>query len=196
MQIYDTKLVTIQLKRIRNEILDLKVEHTNIDFSGLNDKLDFLEDLLHLYDARDIQVINIKKGLMPGKVVNMSLAARTRGGGRVTLPNDIKLEDLTYTKARDLVGDKFEPMPLAGFFFKKGKFGKEVTLVVNRNGELLGVNIPNWYIKTFEDLTDEEVKEILDGKQALESVEAFETQGGNTSYRVNFIDVEQGGVIL
>lgn len=122
----------------------------------------------------------------------MSLATRTRGGGRVTLPNDIKLEDLTYTKARDLVGDKFEPMTLAGFFFKKGKYGKEVTLVVNRNGELLGVNIPNWYIKTFEDLTDDEVKEILDGKQALESVEAFETQGGNTSYRVNFIDV--GGV--
>lgn len=119
----------------------------------------------------------------------MSLSARTRGGGRVTLPNDIKLEDLTYTKARDLVGDTFDPMPLAGFFFKKGKYGKEVTLVVNRNGELLGVNIPNWYIKTFEYLTDEEVKEILDGKQALESVEAFETQGGNTSYRVNFIDV-------
>ncbi len=62
MQIYDTKLVTIQLKRIRNEILDMKVEHTNIDFSGLNDKLDFLEDLLHLYDAREIQVINIKRG--------------------------------------------------------------------------------------------------------------------------------------
>lgn len=62
MQIYDTKLVTIQLKRIRNEIFDLKVEHTNIDFSDLNDKLDFLEDLLHLYDARDIQVINIKRG--------------------------------------------------------------------------------------------------------------------------------------
>lgn len=62
MQIYDTKLVTIQLKRVRNEILDLKVEHTDIDFSRLNDKLDFLEDLLHLYDARDIQVINIKRG--------------------------------------------------------------------------------------------------------------------------------------
>ena len=88
----------------------------------------------------------------------MSLAARTRGGGRVTLPNDIKLEDLTYTKARDLVGDKFEPMPLVGFFFKNGKYGKEVTLVVNRDDELLGVNIPNWYIKTFEELTDEEVK--------------------------------------
>lgn len=120
----------------------------------------------------------------------MSLSSRTRGGGRVTLPKDIKLEDLTYTKARDLVGDKFEPMPLVGFFFKNGKYGKEITLVVNRGGELLGVNIPNWYIKTFEELTDEEVNEILEGKQALESVEAFETQGGNTSYRVNFIDVE------
>lgn len=119
----------------------------------------------------------------------MSLSARTRGGGRVTLPNDINLEDLTYTKARDLVGDKFEPMVLKGYFFKKGKFGKEITLVADRKGELIGINIPSWYIKTFEDLTDEEVNEILDGKQALESVEAFETQGGNTSYRVNFIDV-------
>lgn len=120
----------------------------------------------------------------------MSLSSRTRGGGRVTLPKDIKLEDLTYTKARDLVGDTFDPMPLVGFFFKNGKYGKEITLVVNRGGELLGVNIPNWYIKTFEELTDEEVNEILEGKQALESVEAFETQGGNTSYRVNFIDIE------
>lgn len=119
----------------------------------------------------------------------MSLSARTRGGGRVTLPKDIKLEDLTYTKARDLVGDTFDPMVLKGYFFKKGKYGKEITLVVDRAGELLGVNIPSWYIKTFEDLADEEVNEILEGKQALESVEAFETQGGNTSYRVNFIDV-------
>lgn len=119
----------------------------------------------------------------------MSLAARTRGGGRVTLPEEIKLDEITYTKARDLVGDKFDPMVLKGYFFKKGKYGKEITIVVDRAGELLGVNIPSWYIKTFEDLTDEEVNEILDGKQALESVEAFETQGGNTSYRVNFIDV-------
>lgn len=120
----------------------------------------------------------------------MSLSQRTRGGGRATLPDNIDLKEITFTKARDLVGDVFDPMPLLGFFFKTGKYGKEVTIVVDRDGEALGINIPNWYIKTFEDLTDDEVKEILDGKQALESVEAFETQGGNTSYRINIIDVE------
>jgi len=120
----------------------------------------------------------------------MSLSSKTRAGGRETLPKNIKLEDLTYIKARDLVNDVADPMPLVGFFFKNGKYGKEVTIVVNRSGDLLGVNIPNWYIKTFEDLTDDEVQEILDGKQALASVEAFETQGGNTSYRVIFIDIE------
>jgi len=62
MQIYDQKLATIQLKRIRKEIVDLKTEHLNIDFQGLNDKLDFLEDILHLHDDRDIEVINIKRG--------------------------------------------------------------------------------------------------------------------------------------
>lgn len=62
MQIYDTRLATTQLKRIRNEILDLKIEHTNIDFSGLNDKLDFLEDILHLHDVKGIEVINISRG--------------------------------------------------------------------------------------------------------------------------------------
>ena len=62
MQIYDTKLATIQLKRIRSEIVNLKMEHVNIDFQGLNDKLDFLEDILHLHDAREIEVINIKRG--------------------------------------------------------------------------------------------------------------------------------------
>lgn len=120
----------------------------------------------------------------------MSLSSRTRGGGRVTLPETVDLNSITYTKARDLVGDEFDPMILKGYFFKNGKYGKEITIVVDREGELLGVNIPNWYIKTFEDLSDEEVQEILDGKQALTSVEAFETQGGNTSYRLNFIDVE------
>lgn len=120
----------------------------------------------------------------------MSLSSKTRAGSRETLPKNIDLNELTYTKARDLVGDQFDPMILQGYFFKNGKYGKEVTLVANRAGELLGVNIPNWYVKTFEDLTDEEVQEILDGKQALASVEPFETQEGNTTYRLNFIDVE------
>ena len=119
----------------------------------------------------------------------MSLSNRTRGGGRETLLATIDLKEITFTKARDLAGEEFEPMVLQGFFFKTGKYGKEITIVVDRDGESLGINIPNWYIKTFEDLTDEEVKEILDGKQALESVEAFETQGGNTSYRINIVDV-------
>lgn len=62
MQIYDTRLATIQLKRIRNEIVNLKMEHLNIDFQELNNKLDFLEDILHLHDVREIEVINIKRG--------------------------------------------------------------------------------------------------------------------------------------
>lgn len=60
MQMYDTKLAMIQLKRIRNEIVNLKMEHTNIDFRALNDRLDFLEDILHLYDD-EIEVINISR---------------------------------------------------------------------------------------------------------------------------------------
>lgn len=62
MQIYDQKLVTIQMKRVRTEIVKLKADHMEVDFSDLNSRLDFLEDLLHLYDDRDIQVINIKRG--------------------------------------------------------------------------------------------------------------------------------------
>lgn len=62
MQIYDTKLAIIQLKRIRSEIVNLKMEHTNIDFQELNEKLDFLEDILHLHDVKDIEVINISRG--------------------------------------------------------------------------------------------------------------------------------------
>ena len=57
---YDTKLATIQLKRIRNEIVNLKMEHTDIDFQVLNDRLYFLEYILHLYDD-EIEVINISR---------------------------------------------------------------------------------------------------------------------------------------
>lgn len=118
----------------------------------------------------------------------MSLSEKTRGGGRNTLPNNFKLEGVSFIKAKDLVGDLFDPMPLVGYFFKNGKFGKEIALVAKRSGELVGINIPNWYIGIFENLTDDEVQEILDGKQAIESVEAFETQSGNISHRINFID--------
>ena len=62
MQIYDTRLATIQMKRVRNEIVKLKMDHVNVDFSDLNDRLDFLEDILHLHDDRKIDVINIKRG--------------------------------------------------------------------------------------------------------------------------------------
>lgn len=69
MQMYDPKLAMIQLKRIRNEIVNLKMEHTNIDFQTLNDRLDFLEDILHLYDG-EIEVINISRSKRPERKVN------------------------------------------------------------------------------------------------------------------------------
>lgn len=62
MQIYDTRLATIQMKRVRNEIVKLKMDHMDVDFQDLNDRLDFLEDILHLHDDREIEVINIKRG--------------------------------------------------------------------------------------------------------------------------------------
>lgn len=62
MQIYDKKLVTIQMKRVRGCIVNMKANHMDVDFSDLNDRLDFLEDLLHLHDDREIEVINITRG--------------------------------------------------------------------------------------------------------------------------------------
>lgn len=61
MQIYDKRLVTIQMKRVRECIVNMKVDHMDVDFSDLNDRLDFLEDLLHLHDDREIEVINITR---------------------------------------------------------------------------------------------------------------------------------------
>ena len=61
MQIYDKRLVTIQMKRIRDCVVNMKLEHMNVDFTSLNDRLDFLEDLLHLHDDREIEVINITR---------------------------------------------------------------------------------------------------------------------------------------
>lgn len=60
MQMYDKKLATIQLKRMRSEIVNLKVDHLSIDFGKLLDQLDFLEDILHLHDG-EIEVINISR---------------------------------------------------------------------------------------------------------------------------------------
>ena len=61
MQIYDKRLVTIQMKRIRDCVVNMKLDHMNVDFTSLNERLDFLEDLLHLHDDREIEVINITR---------------------------------------------------------------------------------------------------------------------------------------
>ena len=120
----------------------------------------------------------------------MSLSNRAKGSNKETMPKDIDVSSIQYVKAKDLVGKIGEPIQLMGFFYTNGKFGASVTLVGVINGSVTGINLPNWYIKTFKDLTDEEIDEILEGKQALASVEAFETKNGNDSYKLYIIDVE------
>lgn len=120
----------------------------------------------------------------------MSLSSKVKGNGRETMPKKISPKDLEFINAKELAGVEIDPLPLLGYFFTKGRYGRRVSLVVEKDGKPLGVNIPNWYVKTFEELTDEEVQEIFDSKQALAGIDPFETSGGNTSYRINIIDID------
>lgn len=109
---------------------------------------------------------------------------------RETLPEDIKLDELDYIHVKSLIGKKkVFPVVVCGYFISKGKFGLGVTLIVELDGDLSGLNIPSWYVDRFKDATDEEVQQILDRKVLITGVEEVKTKNG-TTYQIQFEDVD------
>lgn len=109
---------------------------------------------------------------------------------RETVPEGVKLDDLSYIHIKKFAGKKLkQPIRLQGFFISKGKFGLGVTLLGDVDGELSGINIPSWYVDRFKDASDEDVKQILEGRLLITAVDTKSTNNGDT-YIITFEDVE------
>lgn len=106
--------------------------------------------------------------------------------GRSTVAAGIDTEALQYVKAAELVGDYAdEPIVLKGFLRYKTKKGPAV-LVVTDDGR--GIYLPQRYCETFDELTDEEVADMIEGNNAIVKIEPMSTPNGDT-VRITFADI-------
>ena len=113
----------------------------------------------------------------------MSLAKKVnRKGG--TVADGIDTKSLEYVKAKEICFEDGDPMVLRGFFFQTGKYGKSVTLVTDK----LGINVPERYVKMFEEFDPDEIEQIKDGKLGISKIYMISTDNGDTPM-LEFVDL-------
>ena len=114
----------------------------------------------------------------------MSLANKVnRKGG--TVADGIDTKNLKYMKAKDICFEDGDPIRLRGFFFQNGKFGKSITLVTDK----IGINVPERYVKMFEEYTPEEVEQIKQGHLGISKIYMIDTDNGQTPM-LEFVDLD------
>ena len=106
--------------------------------------------------------------------------------GRSTVAEGIDVEQLKYLKAKELIGDySVEPIVLKGFLRYKTNKGPAV-LVVTNDGR--GIYLPQRYCETFDELTDEDIQDIIAGHNAIVKIEHMSTPNGDT-VRITFKNI-------
>lgn len=122
----------------------------------------------------------------------MGIANRLNSGRRETMPESINTKELTFIKAAKLAElNPPYPLPVLGYFINtKGDYGASVTLVVMSGDDVLGVNLPSRYVEQFNDLTDDEVADILNGGLQITGIKGgVKTKNGVTCF-IEFEDVD------
>ena len=89
---------------------------------------------------------------------------------KLTVKEGINTSNMEYHKLKEFVGQTVNPV---GFFISNGNFGRNVTLVTE---ECL-INMPNYCTETFDNLTDEQINAIKDGKLLITDIEEKEMHG-------------------
>ena len=126
----------------------------------------------------------------------MGIAGKLNSSRRETMPEDINTKELTFIKAHELAKTNPPyPIPILGFFINnKGDYGPSVTLAVNINGDILGLNLPSRYVDMFKDLDDDEVQDILNGGLQITGIKGgVKTKNGTTCF-IEFEDVDPGEI--
>lgn len=85
----------------------------------------------------------------------------------------INTKEFDFKKLSEYIGKEIR---LYGFFFTKGKFGKQVVAVTK---DCL-VNLPARCVEDFENFTDEEIDAIKSGKMVLVNIAEFDSESGKT----------------
>lgn len=120
----------------------------------------------------------------------MGIASKLNTGRKQTVRKDISTKDISYLKPDELAKTNPPyPLPLAGYFLKDGKYGKQVTLIIDDGSDVYGVNVAKRYTDMFEGLTDEEIDEVKAGKLGIQSIICdVDTPNGKTTI-IEFCDL-------
>ena len=92
-----------------------------------------------------------------------------------TINPNLNISEFEYFKLKELIGRR-KALRIYGFMFNESKFGKSVTVFTNE----FGVNIPSRCVEWFEDLTNEEVEAVKEGKLVLTNFKEKTTDRGDT----------------
>lgn len=120
----------------------------------------------------------------------MGIAQKLNTGRKQTVRKDIITKDIMYIKADELAKtNPLYPLPLAGYFLKDGKYGRQVTLIIDDGKEVYGLNVAKRYAEMFEGLTDEEIDDIKAGKCGISRITCnVDTPNGKTTV-IDFCDL-------
>ena len=92
-----------------------------------------------------------------------------------TINPNLNISEFEYFKLKELIGRR-KALRIYGFMFNESKFGKSVTVFTNE----FGVNLPSRCVEWFEDLTNEEVEAVKEGKLVLTNFKEKTTDRGDT----------------
>ena len=93
-----------------------------------------------------------------------------------TVKEGIDLKALEFKPLKDFIG---QTIKVDGFFFTKGKYGKQVVVVANN----AKINMPARALEKFEMIANspEALKAVLDGHLVLTDIQERDTNNGTTT---------------
>lgn len=100
-----------------------------------------------------------------------------------TVNKAINTRELPFVKLKELVGTS---QRIYGYFFTNGDYGKQLVCVTKDKL----INMPNRYLSTFEEWSDEERVSIIEGGLVLADIREYLTKTGKTCIIFDYMDAE------
>lgn len=92
-----------------------------------------------------------------------------------TIKDGIKLDSMNFVPLKDFIGKE---IPVDGFFFTDGKYGKQAVVV----GCNVKINVPKRFTDDFLKIRDDKdaLEQVIAGKLVLTNIREIEAKNGKT----------------